>query len=160
MDERLKFVARVLDGEKIAALCREFGISRKSGHKIISRYNDSGLEGLTDRSRRPYRHANQLPFQIEKLIVRTKQDKEGELNRLYEAIEPDYLKDKRRFKEIEKQLEEVLVDEKIKSLFDEYAVLGWSDHCVQQTVFFHLGFAAAMRLAGTIAPPPKLRAVG
>ncbi|MGR9174678.1 integrase core domain-containing protein [Rhizobium leguminosarum] len=75
MDERLKFVARVLDGEKIAALCREFGISRKTGHKIISRYNDSGLEGLTDRSRRPYRHANQLPFQIEKLIVRTKQDK-------------------------------------------------------------------------------------
>ncbi|MDP9808535.1 putative transposase [Rhizobium tibeticum] len=75
MDERLKFVARVLDGEKIAALCREFGISRKTGHKIISSYNDSGLEGLTDRSRRPYRHANQLPFQIEKLIVRTKQDK-------------------------------------------------------------------------------------
>ncbi|RVA79785.1 transposase, partial [Mesorhizobium sp. M7A.F.Ca.US.006.04.2.1] len=31
--------------------------------------------GLTDRSRRPYRHANQLPFQIEKLIVRLKQDK-------------------------------------------------------------------------------------
>ena len=75
MDERLKFVARVLDGEKIAALCREFGISRKTGYKIISRYNDSGLEGLTDRSRRPYRHANQLPFQIEKLIVRAKQDK-------------------------------------------------------------------------------------
>ncbi|NTH17797.1 helix-turn-helix domain containing protein, partial [Agrobacterium rhizogenes] len=75
MDERLKFVARILDGEKIAALCREFGISRKTGHKIISRYNDSGLQGLTDRSRRPYRHANQLPFQIEKLIVRTKQDK-------------------------------------------------------------------------------------
>ncbi|GAJ91334.1 putative transposase, partial [Rhizobium rhizogenes NBRC 13257] len=40
MDERLKFVARILDGEKIAALCREFGISRKTGHKIINRYND------------------------------------------------------------------------------------------------------------------------
>ncbi|UWM80194.1 integrase core domain-containing protein [Rhizobium sp. SRDI969] len=75
MDERLKFVARVLDGEKIAAQCREFGISRKTGHKIISRYNACGLEGLTDRSRRPYRHANQLPFQIEKLIVRAKQEK-------------------------------------------------------------------------------------
>ncbi|CDM58732.1 transposase (ISmav2) [Rhizobium favelukesii] len=36
MDERLKFVARVLDGEKIAALCREFCISRKTGHKIIT----------------------------------------------------------------------------------------------------------------------------
>src|SRR3989337_2881704 len=75
MDERLKFVARLLDGEKMAVLCREFGISRKTGYKLINRYNDSGLEGLTDRSRRPYRHANQLPFQIEKLIVRAKKDK-------------------------------------------------------------------------------------
>ncbi|WP_411909009.1 MULTISPECIES: helix-turn-helix domain-containing protein [unclassified Mesorhizobium] len=75
MDERLKFVARLLDGEKMAVLCREFDISRKTGYKILARYNDSGLEGLTDRSRRPYRHANQLPFQIEKLIVRLKQDK-------------------------------------------------------------------------------------
>jgi hypothetical protein len=32
-------------------------------------------DGLTDRSRRPYRHANQLPVQIETLIVRCKQDK-------------------------------------------------------------------------------------
>jgi len=75
MDERLKFVGRLLDGEKMAVLCREFGISRKTGYKLINRYNDSGLEGLTDRSRRPYRHANQLPFQIEKLIVRAKKDK-------------------------------------------------------------------------------------
>jgi putative transposase len=26
MDERLKFIARLLDGEKMAQLCREFGI--------------------------------------------------------------------------------------------------------------------------------------
>ena len=62
MDERLKFIARLLDGEKMAGLCREFGISRKTGYKILTRYNEIGLEGLTDRSRRPYRHANQLPF--------------------------------------------------------------------------------------------------
>ena len=70
MDERLKFIARRLDGEQMAALCREFGISRKTGYKILTRYNKVGLEGLTDRSRRPYRHANQLPTQIETLIVR------------------------------------------------------------------------------------------
>ena len=75
MDERLKFIARLLDGEKMAVLCRQFGISRKTGYKIITRYNEIGLEGLTDRSRRPYRHANQLPFQIETRIVRLKQDK-------------------------------------------------------------------------------------
>jgi len=75
MDERLRFVARLLDGEKMAALCREFDISRKTGYKIFNRYKDTGLKGLTDRSRRPYRQANQLPMQIEKLIVRLKKEK-------------------------------------------------------------------------------------
>ena len=65
MDERLQFVARVLEGEKMAVLCREFDISRKTGYKIFYRYKDCGMEGLTDRSRRPYRHANRLPFQVE-----------------------------------------------------------------------------------------------
>ncbi len=74
MDERLRFVARLLDGEKMAGLCREFDISRKTGYKIFNRYKDCGLEGLTDRSRRPYRHANRLPFQIEKRIVQLKQE--------------------------------------------------------------------------------------
>jgi len=75
MDERLKFIARLLDGEKMAVVCRAFGISRKTGYKILTRYNEIGLDGLTDRSRRPYRHANQLPIQIETQIVRLKQDK-------------------------------------------------------------------------------------
>jgi transposase len=75
MDERLKFIAQLLDGQKMAALCREFGISRKTGYKILKRYRDCGVEALTDRSRWPYRHANQLPLQIETLIVRLKQDK-------------------------------------------------------------------------------------
>ncbi|UCG99301.1 MAG: helix-turn-helix domain-containing protein [Burkholderiales bacterium] len=55
MDERLRFVARLLEGEKMAEPCREFDISRKTGYKIFQRYKDLGLEGLTDRSRRPSR---------------------------------------------------------------------------------------------------------
>ena len=74
MDERLKFVARLLDGEKMAGLCREFGISRKTGYKIFRRYRNFGLDGLTDRSRRPYRQASQLPFQVESRIVQIKQE--------------------------------------------------------------------------------------
>jgi putative transposase len=74
MDERLRFVARLLDGEKMAVLCREFDISRKTGYKIFTRYKDCGLEGLTDRSRRPYRQANRLPFQVENLIVQLKRE--------------------------------------------------------------------------------------
>jgi putative transposase len=75
MDERLKFVARLLDGEKMAGVCREFGISRKTGYKIFNRYKDCGLEGLQDYSRRPQRHANQLPFQVERAILRIKRDR-------------------------------------------------------------------------------------
>ena len=75
MDERLKFVARLLHGEKMAPLCREFGISRKTGYKIFNRYKDSGLEGLSDHSRRPYRQANRLAFQLERTILRIKRDR-------------------------------------------------------------------------------------
>lgn len=72
MDERMRFVAWLLDGEKMAVLCREFDISRKTGHKRFNRYKECGLQGLNDRSRRPYRHANRLPFRIETLIVQLK----------------------------------------------------------------------------------------
>ena len=75
MSEKLKFVARLLDGEKMSSLCEEFGISRKTGYKIYDRYKESGLEGLNDRSRRPVRYANQLPFQIEKTILHIKKEK-------------------------------------------------------------------------------------
>jgi putative transposase len=74
VDERMKFIARLLSGEKMAVLCREFNISRKTGYKIYSRYKESGIEALTDRSRRPNRHANQLPMQIERMIVRLKEE--------------------------------------------------------------------------------------
>ena len=74
MDERVRFVARLLGGEKMAVLCREFDISRKTGYKIFERYKDFGAVGLTDRSRRPYRQANQLPIQIETLIVRLRRE--------------------------------------------------------------------------------------
>ena len=74
MDERLRFVARLLDGEQMSDLCREFQISRKTGYKVYRRYRAFGLEGLTDRSRRPYRQANRLPFQVEARILLLKRE--------------------------------------------------------------------------------------
>ncbi len=65
MDERLQFVAE---------LCREFGISRKTGYKIFDRYQECGVQGLTDRSRRPCRCAHQLPFQVENYILNIKRE--------------------------------------------------------------------------------------
>jgi transposase InsO family protein len=75
MEERLRFVARLLEGEAMTEVCREFGISRKTGYKIFDRYREHGLEALSDRCRRPVRYANQLPQQLETLIVRLKSEK-------------------------------------------------------------------------------------
>ena len=75
MEERLRFVARLLEGEAMSDLAREFGISRKTGYKIFNRYREHGLEALCDRSRRPWRYANQLPIQLESLIVRAKRER-------------------------------------------------------------------------------------
>jgi Homeodomain-like domain len=50
-------VARLLDGEGMSEVSRDFGISRKTGCNIFSRYKDQGLD------RRPERYANQLPDQ-------------------------------------------------------------------------------------------------
>jgi putative transposase len=74
MDERVRFIARLLDGERMTTVCEDFGISRKTGYKIFQRYKDTGVRGLTDRSRRPHRHANQLPMAVEKLVVRLKKE--------------------------------------------------------------------------------------
>lgn len=75
MNERVRFVSRLLEGEAMSQLCREFGISRKTGYKIYKRYQETGSEAFSDRSRRPYRYANQLPPQVEARIVGLKQDK-------------------------------------------------------------------------------------
>jgi transposase InsO family protein len=75
MEERMRFISRLLEGEEMSYLCREFGISRKTGYKIYDRYKECGLEALTDRTRRPFRYGNQLPFQIETAVVQLKKEK-------------------------------------------------------------------------------------
>ncbi|MEQ8689480.1 MAG: helix-turn-helix domain-containing protein [Pseudomonadales bacterium] len=66
MDERLRFVARILEGEKMMVACGEFDISRKTPYKIFNRYRDAGIKGLEDHARSPYWHPNKTPFQVEK----------------------------------------------------------------------------------------------
>ncbi len=75
MDERVKFVGRLLSGERMAPLCEEFGISRVTGHKLWNRYKEQGERGLINRSRSPNRHPNRVAFEIEQVIVRLKKEK-------------------------------------------------------------------------------------
>jgi putative transposase len=57
MDERTQFIARVLAGEEaMTSLCREYGVSRKTGYKWLGRYRCDGAAGLQERSHAPLRH--------------------------------------------------------------------------------------------------------
>jgi len=68
---------RLLEGEKMAPLCAEFGISRKTGYKIFDRYKECGVQAFSDRSHRAHRQANRLPAPIEATIVRLKREYPG-----------------------------------------------------------------------------------
>jgi len=73
VNERLKFVAAAQRGDRtMTELCAELGISRKTGYKILRRYDDEGPEALRDRSRAPHRHPNQTPVEVEAAILRVR----------------------------------------------------------------------------------------
>lgn len=74
MDEKIKFIARLLEGEKLAPLCREFNISRKTGYQIWKKYLQFGQQAFIEQKRTPYRYANKLPIQIEMLILDLKKE--------------------------------------------------------------------------------------
>ena len=58
-DEKLAFIVDWRRGEaSVAELCRQYGISRNSGHELINRYAAEGVTGLQPRSRAPHRHPN------------------------------------------------------------------------------------------------------
>ena len=70
MDERMKFVATYLLHEwSMSALCREFGVSRKTGYKLVGRYLEAGVEGLIDRSRAPHHHPWAIAESVEQRIL-------------------------------------------------------------------------------------------
>jgi len=65
----MEFVTRHKAGERISDLCREFDISRKTGHKIWNRYKEIGVEGLFDVSRAPRRIPHKTPRELVELLV-------------------------------------------------------------------------------------------
>jgi transposase InsO family protein len=70
MEERIKFISHYLEGElSMAALCREFGISRKTGYKLVRRFTDDPVTGLQDRSRAPRHHPNAVASITAEAIV-------------------------------------------------------------------------------------------
>ena len=57
------------DGETVTDVAARFGVSRKTVHQWLSRYEVDGLEGLADRSHRPRSSPLQMPAMVEVAVV-------------------------------------------------------------------------------------------
>lgn len=74
MDQRTQFVLAVREqGVSVAQACRDFGVSRKTGYKWLARFDDHGVEGLSDQPRAPKRSPDKTPEHLEARIVRARQ---------------------------------------------------------------------------------------
>lgn len=70
MRERLRFIALFEEGDAtMSALCREFGISRKTGYQLLARYAAEGEDGLRDRSHAAHHHPHKVSETVEERIV-------------------------------------------------------------------------------------------
>lgn len=73
METRQRFVSLAESGHfTITELCKEFGISRKTGHKWINRYKEHGRNGLADRKSVPHFNAAKTSTEIERIIIKEK----------------------------------------------------------------------------------------
>lgn len=73
VNERMKFVMRLEAGEKMADLCREFGISRPTGYKFFKRYKEDGPKGLYDFSKKPNKFGNAIDERVLHRIIKLKE---------------------------------------------------------------------------------------
>jgi hypothetical protein len=69
MDLRAEFMERVMRGERLTDLCREYGISRKTGDKFKQRFKRLGEAGLADLSRAPKVIPHRTPRELVEVIV-------------------------------------------------------------------------------------------
>ena len=70
MTERMRFILAVETGEQtLAEWCRRFGISRKTGYKWLTRYQQDGIAGLKDRSRAPHQCPHAVSPEVREAII-------------------------------------------------------------------------------------------
>jgi transposase InsO family protein len=69
MDLRTEFIRRLGENERLSDLCREYGISRKTGHKFKKRFEQLGIEGLENQSRAPRVIPHKTSAEVEAIVV-------------------------------------------------------------------------------------------
>ena len=77
MNERSEFVLRAIETDNFRELCREYGISPKTGYKWRERFLQRGLAGMADESRRPDNSPGELSEAVVCEMVRLKEAHRG-----------------------------------------------------------------------------------
>ena len=87
MDERVRFIGDVKRGDwTFSSLCAHYGVSRKTGYKILRRYEESGVDGLRDRPRTPGVVPHATAPEIVELILAAKREKGWGAKKLRELL--------------------------------------------------------------------------
>lgn len=68
-DQRVEFVVRASRGESLSSLCREYEISRPTGYLWLKRFDEQGVIGVEERSRRPHLSPRRTAAEIEAHII-------------------------------------------------------------------------------------------
>ena len=69
-EQRYKAVLAVIgDGRTVGEVARDWGVSRRTMHRWLARYEGDGLEGLNSRSHRPVRCPHQMPPAVEAMVL-------------------------------------------------------------------------------------------
>src|SRR5579871_5775099 len=69
MDVKMEFIGRLKRGERMSDLCREYGVARKTGHKLANRFAELGVEGLLEQSRAPLHIPHRTPPEMAELLL-------------------------------------------------------------------------------------------
>lgn len=86
MQQRMEFIRACLDrGQRIVEICEQFGISEKTGHKILRRFREEGEAGLADRSHAPHRIPHRMATEVAERLVA--------LRKKYPKYGPEKLRD-------------------------------------------------------------------
>ena len=73
MEQKQRFVSLAGSGHfTMTELCREFGVSRKTGHKWVARHAEGGMKGLEERCRAPKSVFCRTTDEVERLICTEK----------------------------------------------------------------------------------------
>ena len=68
VEQRYQAVLQVLDGIPVTEVAERFGVARQTVHRWLSRYRDSGIDGLADRSHAPKAHPWRISAEVEAVI--------------------------------------------------------------------------------------------